>query len=208
MKRDFWKHFDFWLFGTVVILTIFGVVMIRSAIAGNENLTDLVSRQTIWAGITVAVILVVSLVDYHYYAAFSRPMYIATAALLAVIFRDWPSVIRRQTLAGYGLVLYSTGRIGKDHHGIGAGRFFCAASRRTEKLALGFSQFFANCYCGDLDFAAAQFKQFDRDFRGVVCPALVRGTTYKVPGGFRSGGDHPGGCGVPFPGNLTSSRGS
>ncbi len=86
MKRDFWKHFDFWLFGTVVILTIFGVVMIRSAIAGNENLTDLVSRQTIWAGITVAVILVVSLVDYHYYAAFSRPMYIATAALLAVIF--------------------------------------------------------------------------------------------------------------------------
>jgi rod shape determining protein RodA len=86
MKRDFWKHFDFWLFGTVVILTIFGVVMIRSAIAGNENLTDLVSRQTIWAGITIGVILVVGLVDYHYYAALSRPMYIATAALLAVIF--------------------------------------------------------------------------------------------------------------------------
>ncbi len=60
--------------------------MIRSAIAGNENLTDLVSRQTIWAFITIAVILVVSLVDYHYYAAFSRPMYIATAALLAVLF--------------------------------------------------------------------------------------------------------------------------
>ena len=42
MKREIWKHFDFWLFGTVVILTIFGVVMIRSAIAGNENLADLV----------------------------------------------------------------------------------------------------------------------------------------------------------------------
>ncbi len=86
MKRDFWKHFDFLLFGTVVILTIFGVVMIRSAIAGNENLADLVSRQMIWAFITIAVILVVSLVDYHYYAAFSRPMYFATAALLAVLF--------------------------------------------------------------------------------------------------------------------------
>jgi rod shape determining protein RodA len=86
MKRDFWKHFDFWLFGTVVILTIFGVVMIRSAIAGNENLADLVSRQTIWAVITIGVILVVGLVDYHYYAAFSRPMYIATAVLLAVLF--------------------------------------------------------------------------------------------------------------------------
>ena len=86
MKRDFWKHFDFWLFGTVVILTIFGVVMIRSAIAGNENLTDLVSRQALWAIITIAVILIVGLVDYHYYSAFSRPMYIATAVLLAIIF--------------------------------------------------------------------------------------------------------------------------
>ncbi len=86
MRREIWKHFDFWLFGTVVILTIFGVVMIRSAIAGNENLADLTSRQTIWAVITIGVILVVGLVDYHYYAALSRPMYIATAALLAVIF--------------------------------------------------------------------------------------------------------------------------
>jgi rod shape determining protein RodA len=86
MKREAWKHFDFWLFGTVVILTIFGIVMIRSAIAGNEALGDLVSRQIIWAVVTVIVILVVGLIDYHYYAALSRPMYLATAVLLAVIF--------------------------------------------------------------------------------------------------------------------------
>jgi rod shape determining protein RodA len=86
MKRETWKHFDFLLFGVVVVLIIFGIAMIRSAIAGNENLTDLVNKQIIWAGITIGVILIVGLVDYHYYAALTRPMYIATAVLLAVIF--------------------------------------------------------------------------------------------------------------------------
>ncbi len=86
MKQASWKHFDFLLFGTVVILCIFGIMMIRSAVAGNENLADLASRQIIWVGVTIAVILVVGMVDYHYYSALSRPMYIATAVLLAVIF--------------------------------------------------------------------------------------------------------------------------
>ena len=85
MKQADWKHFDFLLFGTVVILCIFGIMMIRSAVAGNENLTDLASRQIIWVGVTIGVILVVGMVDYHYYSALSRPMYLATAILLAVI---------------------------------------------------------------------------------------------------------------------------
>lgn len=86
MKQAAWKHFDFLLFGTVIILSIFGIAMIRSAIAGNEVLGDLVTRQTIWLGVTIIVILVVGMFDYHYYAALSRPMYIATAVLLAIIF--------------------------------------------------------------------------------------------------------------------------
>ena len=86
MKQEAWKHFDFLLFGTVVILCIFGIAMIRSAIAGNEVLADLVTRQIIWVGVTILVILVVGLVDYHYYSALSRPMYILTAILLAIIF--------------------------------------------------------------------------------------------------------------------------
>jgi rod shape determining protein RodA len=86
MKREAWKHFDFWLFGTVVILCIFGIAMIRSAVAGNEVLGDLVSRQMIWTGVTIGVILVVGLVDYHFYAALSRPLYLGTAILLAIIF--------------------------------------------------------------------------------------------------------------------------
>ena len=86
MKREAWKHFDFWLFGAVVILSIFGIAMIRSAAAGNEVLIELVSRQMIWLGVTIVVILTVGLIDYHYYAALSRTLYLGTAVLLAVIF--------------------------------------------------------------------------------------------------------------------------
>jgi rod shape determining protein RodA len=86
MKQSTWKHFDFLLFGTVIILSIFGIAMIRSAIAGNEVLGDLVTRQTIWLAVTIIVILVVGMFDYHFYAALSRPMYIVTAAMLAIIF--------------------------------------------------------------------------------------------------------------------------
>ena len=35
MRRERWRNFDFWLFGVVIILCFFGIVMIQSALAGN-----------------------------------------------------------------------------------------------------------------------------------------------------------------------------
>jgi rod shape determining protein RodA len=86
MRREFWRHFDFWLFGSVVILCIFGIVMIRSAIAGSEGLADLATRQTIFVGIGIAIILVTSLIDYHTWASLTRLMYFGTIIFLVVIF--------------------------------------------------------------------------------------------------------------------------
>jgi len=37
-KREIWRNFDFWLFGAVIFLIIFGLIMIRSTIAGNIEL--------------------------------------------------------------------------------------------------------------------------------------------------------------------------
>ena len=53
-----WRHFDVWLLAAVVVLTISGIAMIRSAIAGNENLAETVPRQSIYAVIGLAVVLV------------------------------------------------------------------------------------------------------------------------------------------------------
>jgi rod shape determining protein RodA len=81
-----WRYFDFWLLGAVAILTIFGIAMIRSAIAGNIEVADYDRRQLIFALIGFGVMLLVASIDYHLWSAISRPMYIGMTILLAVLF--------------------------------------------------------------------------------------------------------------------------
>ena len=76
MRRDLWRHFDFWLFGAVVFLSVFGIIMIRSAIADNATLADAVSRQTTFAALGVALIFIMAAIDYHYWGSLARFMYI------------------------------------------------------------------------------------------------------------------------------------
>lgn len=86
MQREFWKQFDYWLFGSVIILCVFGIVMIRSAIAGNLVLAELVTRQSIYVILGLIVILVTAVIDYHYWASISRVMYVGTIAFLVIVF--------------------------------------------------------------------------------------------------------------------------
>jgi rod shape determining protein RodA len=80
-----WRHFDIWLLAAVVVLTIAGVAMIRSAIAGNENLAELVPRQAIYAVIGLAIVLVTAAVDYRIWSAVSRPLYVVVIVVLALV---------------------------------------------------------------------------------------------------------------------------
>lgn len=83
-----WRHFDFLLLGAVLVLTIFGVTMIRSAVAGNIELTtetNLVNRQIIFALIGFVVVFVTASVDYHYWASLSQTLYLITAGALLVL---------------------------------------------------------------------------------------------------------------------------
>jgi rod shape determining protein RodA len=81
-----WRHFDYWLFGTVTILCIFGIVMIRSAIAGSIELADYANRQTNFVIAGLVVVLVTAFVDYHFLGNLARPMYIFAVVSLLVIF--------------------------------------------------------------------------------------------------------------------------
>jgi len=86
MNREYWRHFDFWLFGSVVFLSIFGIAMIQSAIAGNIVLSDLVNRQIIFVALGLVVLIVVALIDYRYWASLTRVMYVFAVGFLVVIF--------------------------------------------------------------------------------------------------------------------------
>lgn len=85
-RSSFWRHFDFWLLGAVIIALVFGVTMIRSAVAGNENLAGLAQRQAIFGGIGLAVILITSVIDYRFWSGAIVPMYAVIVVFLLLLF--------------------------------------------------------------------------------------------------------------------------
>ena len=86
MRREIWRHFDFLLFGAVIILSVFGIAMIRSAVAGTPEGPSYVNRQIIFVALGMVVIIVTAVIDYHYWASVNRVMYAFTFILLIVVF--------------------------------------------------------------------------------------------------------------------------
>ncbi len=88
MRNISWRHFDFWLLGAVAFLTIFGVAMIRSAIAGNPTLVEAntTAKQMIFAAVGFAVMILTAIIDYRYWSAVSNFLYLFTAGILAVLY--------------------------------------------------------------------------------------------------------------------------
>ncbi|MGD8750000.1 MAG: FtsW/RodA/SpoVE family cell cycle protein, partial [Anaerolineales bacterium] len=85
MRDINWRHFDFWLLGAVALLTIFGITMIRSAIAGNIELADFDQRQLIFAAIGFAAVMLIAIIDYRMWKAANNLLYLGTAGLLIAL---------------------------------------------------------------------------------------------------------------------------
>ena len=88
LNAKLWRHFDFWLFGAVTILVIIGVTMIRSAVAGNIELTtttNLVNRQMIFAVAGFVVMLITASIDYRMWSSISQTLYVGTFIVLGAL---------------------------------------------------------------------------------------------------------------------------
>jgi len=86
MKRELWRNFDFWLFGAALFLSIFGIMMVQSAIAGNEVLAESVARQPLFLGAGVLLMLLMAAIDYHYWGSLARFLYIFAVISLLIIY--------------------------------------------------------------------------------------------------------------------------
>lgn len=86
LRNISWRHFDFWLLGSIVMATALGTTMIRSAIAGNEVLLPLINRQILFAGSGLVVILIVAAIDYRYWISLYIPIYLVMGVLLFSLF--------------------------------------------------------------------------------------------------------------------------
>ncbi len=82
LRRETWRHFDYWLFGAVLILSVFGIIMIRSAIAGNLELAGVVQNQTIYVAAGMVIILVIASINYRTWASLTNLMYLVGIGML------------------------------------------------------------------------------------------------------------------------------
>lgn len=112
-SRDNWRNFDFWLFGSVIILSIFGIAMIRSAIAGNTELAGLVNRQIIYISLGLVIIIITAMIDYHYWSSITRLIYIGTFFLLLVVFVVGKTTFGSNRWISAGIVNIQPSEIGK-----------------------------------------------------------------------------------------------
>jgi len=112
-RREFWRDFDFWLFGAVLLLCIFGLIMINSTIAGNIELANYVNRQATFLGIGMVVLIGTTILDYHYWKSLSRFMYIFILAFLGIILIIGTTSFGSQRWLEVGLVNIQPAEISK-----------------------------------------------------------------------------------------------
>src|SRR5512143_4267462 len=86
VRGTFWRYFDFWLLGAVVLATAFGTTMIRSAVAANQVLLPLINRQIYFALAGLVLIFIVAAIDYRYWMALYRPIFFVMSILLFALF--------------------------------------------------------------------------------------------------------------------------
>lgn len=77
-----WRYFDFWLLGSVAVLVIFGITMIRSAVAGNIESADSARSQLIFTVIGFVALLFMASVDYHVWASYRWALYFGSIVVL------------------------------------------------------------------------------------------------------------------------------
>ncbi len=128
-----WRHFDFWLLGAVVLLVIFGITMIRSAVAGNIELAELnlVQRQIIFALAGFIIVFLAAAIDYHLWASLSRSIYIGAIAILAILFVVGSAVYGSARWFDTGVILIQPSEIAKIAMILVLASFF---SRNIDKI--------------------------------------------------------------------------
>jgi rod shape determining protein RodA len=113
LKKGLWRNFDFWLMGAVLFLSIFGVVMIRSAVAGNVNLAGYAQRQAEFLIAGVVLIFILTIIDYRIWKSFSNFLYIFTIIFLVFILAVGSSSFGAQRWLSIGLVVVQPAEIAK-----------------------------------------------------------------------------------------------
>ncbi len=137
MNRSNWRYFDFWLLGAVALLTIFGIMMIRSSVAGNIELstdTNLVNRQILFAVVGFVVVFIIAAMDYRFFSGVSQPLYWITAVFLAILTIAGQALYGSARWFDTGVILIQPSEIAKIVVIITLAEFFARNKHRLDNL--------------------------------------------------------------------------
>ncbi len=85
MSGQNWRQFDWLLLLAIVILSIFGIIMINSAVQGDPELVGFPRRQAIYVGLGIVLMFMVAAFNYQLLRTLTIPFYVMVLALLALV---------------------------------------------------------------------------------------------------------------------------
>lgn len=85
MTRRNWRHFDWLLLAAILALSIYGIVMISSAVQGDPELTSYPQRQVIFLVAGLLLMFAVAMFDYNFLGTLTIPIYIIVLVMLALV---------------------------------------------------------------------------------------------------------------------------
>jgi len=129
-----WRYFDFLLLGAVVLAIAFGTTMIRSAVAGNEELLPLINRQIYFALIGIVLIFVVAAIDYRYWMALYRIIFVVISILLIALYLSAQAVFGAARWFQVGVLFVQPTEFAKIAAILLLARYFDATQNRPRDL--------------------------------------------------------------------------
>ncbi len=84
-RTSVWRYFDIWLVAAVLLLTAYGVLMIRSAVTGAPAFEPLPGLQVRWAVIGVIIMVTFASIDYRVLTSMHWYIYLALVAALIFV---------------------------------------------------------------------------------------------------------------------------
>lgn len=137
-----WRYFDFALLGAVVLATAFGTTMIRSAVAGNEELLPLINRQIYFALAGLILIFIVAAIDYRFWLAIYRPIFIVMSLLLFFLFLSAQAVFGAARWFQVGVLFVQPTEFAKIAAILLLARYFDKTEHQARNLRWIFGAFF------------------------------------------------------------------
>jgi rod shape determining protein RodA len=130
-----WRHFDLWLTAAVLMLTAYGILMIRSAVTGAPAFEPLPTQQVQWAIIGFVLMIGMAAVDYRYFASSHWYIYATLIVLLLIVIVAGQVNNEARRWISLGFIEIQPSEFGRVFIAITFGQFLASRSQHIHRFS-------------------------------------------------------------------------